>query len=262
MITLLHVRKDQEAAHLEENHMTVLEHEFIFGLVTYGKCVYWVRDKKMVLTKGDAILIPKGVPFYWKSIPTVLHAKITTTFRVLTEISCLPFLMTDQHTHAKLGCFDLIHGKMKLLTDQWNEKLPYHECLGSALLTEILILWQRELEAGNISSEKHKLVAIMKNYIKEQYRTKISKENLGDAIRRSPNHAAALFSSVTGQTISEYTHAIRTKTALYLLQESELTIGEIALFLGYSDVSYFNKIFKRSTGKPPSEFLSERPRKL
>jgi len=61
---------------------------------------------------------------------------------------------------------------------------------------------------------------------------------------------------VTGQTISEYVHSIRIKTAIGLLQESELTLEEISEFLGYSDVSYFHKVFRRMTGKKPSEYRS------
>src|SRR5690606_29919049 len=96
----------------------------------------------------------------------------------------------------------------------------------------------------------------------EHYRTKITKDHLGDVIRKSPNYAATLFSSVTGQTISEYTHSLRIKTAMFMIKESRLTIGEISMFLGYSDVSFFNKIFKRITGKIPSEYLAERPTRI
>lgn len=262
MITLQHVRQDHGLTLHEENQRTSFEHDFFFGLVTYGKCVFWVKDKKIVMSRGEAILIPKESSFYWKNIPTIMHSKYTAIFRLFVGSPCLPILDSDPYIHAKLGCYELIHEKMKVLTEQWNEKLPYHEILGSALLTEILTLWNREIDAGTIASEKHKLVEMMKKHIQEQYRTKITKDNLGDVIRKSPNYAATLFSTVTGQTISEYTHLLRTKTAIYMLQESELTIGEISEFLGYSDVSYFNKIFKRVTGKVPSEYLAERPTRI
>jgi AraC family transcriptional regulator of arabinose operon len=48
------------------------------------------------------------------------------------------------------------------------------------------------------------------------------------------------------------------KTAVYMLTESQLMISEIADYLGYNDVSYFYRIFKRSTGSSPSDFLHER----
>jgi AraC family transcriptional regulator of arabinose operon len=145
---------------------------------------------------------------------------------------------------------------MTLLIEEWNEKQPYHDVFAAALLLEILTLWNREIDAGNISSGKRKLVEIMKRYIEDHYRSKITKDHVGCCVRKSPNYAASLFRSVTGQTISEYVHSIRIKTAIGLLQESELTLEEISEFLGYSDVSYFHKVFRRMTGKKPSEYRS------
>lgn len=32
-------------------------------LVTYGRCVYWIEEKKQVLEKGQWLLIPSSIPF-------------------------------------------------------------------------------------------------------------------------------------------------------------------------------------------------------
>jgi AraC family transcriptional regulator of arabinose operon len=261
---MLHsVRQDHGHTLLEENQPTIYEDEYYLGLITYGKCVFWVRDQKVIVSKGESILIPRGASFYWKTIPSTMHSKYTLTFGVTSDFPrMLPILRSDQHVHSKLGRYEMIYEKIKELTEQWNEKIPYYEVYGSALLTEILTLWNRELDLGLITPERHKLVERMKKYIQDHYREKITKHHLGDVIQRSPNYAATLFSNVTGQTISEYTHSLRIKTAIYMLTESELTIGEISEFVGYSEVSYFNKNFKRMTGKMPSEYLEERPSRI
>ncbi|WP_375295215.1 helix-turn-helix domain-containing protein [Paenibacillus sp.] len=43
-----------------------------------------------------------------------------------------------------------------------------------------------------------------------------------------------------------------------MLNESLLTISEISDFVGYSDLSYFQRMFKRIAGHPPSFFRSVR----
>lgn len=114
MIMLQHVRQDHGLILHKENQQTFFEHEFFFSLVTYGKCVFWVKDKKIVIDRGEAILVPKATPFYWKSIPTIVHSKYTTSFRVFSGFPCLPILNSEQYVHAKLGCYELIHEKMKI----------------------------------------------------------------------------------------------------------------------------------------------------
>ncbi|MGO4371343.1 helix-turn-helix domain-containing protein, partial [Paenibacillus sp. MCAF20] len=75
----------------------------------------------------------------------------------------------------------------------------------------------------------------------------------------TPNYAATLFSKMTGQTISEYVHSVRIRTAIYMLNESLLTVSEVAAYLGYNDVSYFHKLFKKTTGSTPAQFAHNRP---
>ncbi|WP_274365546.1 AraC family transcriptional regulator [Paenibacillus thermotolerans] len=233
--------------------------DYYFCIVTYGKCVYWIDDKKVVAEKGDLLLFPKGAYFYGKSIPTVFHTKTVATFILTSDSPILPVLNCKEHIHSKkIGSYELIHERMKQLSHQWIEKTPYYDVFASALLLEVLTRWNQELDRGAIHSEKYGSVDLMKKYIQENYRGKITKNVLGDAIRKSPNYAATLFSKTTGQTISEYVHSLRIKTAIYMLRESQLTVSEISEYLGYSDVSFFNKTFRRLTGVPPSHYLSER----
>jgi AraC family transcriptional activator of pobA len=224
------------------------------ALVTYGKCVYWVKQEKLILEKGDVLLIPGNVPYYGKSIPTMLHTKYVVNFRALPIAPGLPLLQREEEVKRKLGCYEIMQERLRAVLYQWVEQPAYYELMAQALLTEALILLNRELDRGPIAPEKHRRVESMKQYIATHYRGKVTKDELGDVIKTTPNYAATLFRTVTGQTISEYVHNQRMKTALYMLTESELTISEIADYLGYNDVSYFHRIFKRSMGKSPSDF--------
>ncbi|MCI3920387.1 AraC family transcriptional regulator [Paenibacillus sp. TRM 82003] len=231
-----------------------LGEEDLFCLATYGQCVFRIGERKLVLGKGEALLLPAGTAFYWRSIPTVFHAKTFVSFRQGPGEACLPMLASAEPLHGKVGCFDTLQERMKRMLDQWEEHAPYRETYASALLTESLALWNREWDRGEISSETHRTVEAMKRYIQERYRERITKETLADAVGRSPNYCAALFRRVTGQTIGEFVHAQRVKVAVYMLGESELTVADIAEFLGYSDVSYFTRVFKRIAGNPPSAY--------
>jgi len=62
------------------------------------------------------------------------------------------------------------------------------------------------------------------------------------------------FRTQTGMTINNYLRQLRICHAQYLLQHSELMIGEIATRCGFEDSNYFSVVFTRETGVAPSQW--------
>ncbi|MGG2198015.1 helix-turn-helix domain-containing protein [Paenibacillus validus] len=230
-----------------------------FILVGYGKCVYWLEGEKVLLEKGDVLLIPAGTSFYGKSIPSLSHEKYVVTFAVSTETGlALPITAVTHPLHLRSTQADLLLGRIQTMWEEWTEQFPYREAMGHALLLEMLTRLNREWDHGPRSSVKHRQAEAMKAYIKNHYREKVTKDELAAAIGKSPNYAATLFRLTTGQTISDYVHTMRIKTAIYMLRHSQLTVGDIADYLGYCDTSYFHRTFRRLTGASPSVYMKER----
>ena len=63
-----------------------------------------------------------------------------------------------------------------------------------------------------------------------------------------------IFKQVTGFTIREYLHIQRVQKAQEFLRSSLLPITEIALMVGFENVSYFEKIFRRYCMQSPREY--------
>ncbi|TVY10244.1 helix-turn-helix domain-containing protein [Paenibacillus cremeus] len=230
-------------------------------VVGYGKCVYWIEGEKLLLEKGDVVLIPDHTGFYGKPIPSVSHETYVVTFtqtRADGTAPLLPVLAETRYVRQRTGKLELLLARMQTMAEQWTERESYYETLCLALLLETLTHVNRELDQGRWSSVKYRHAELMKSYIQNHYREKVTKDELSTVIGKSPNHTAALFSEVTGQTISDYVNAQRVKTAVYLLRHSQRTVADIADYLGYCDASYFHKVFKRITGQAPSAYLKDR----
>jgi len=266
MITLINWRRDQGMNWYESVEQTGNTHRFI--IVTYGSCLYWINNEKVMASKGDFLFIPGSLPFYGKSIPTVFHEKLVFELEELyfsaaldthNKHNDLPLFAAARLHKTKAGMYDLCVERVRTALKEVEEGLAFAEVRLQAALLESLALWSREVQQGEIAEPVQQHVDKMKKYIAEHYRYSITKKHLGSCIERSPNYAAAIFSKVTGQPISAYVHSVRIKTAVYLLQESLLTVSEIAEYLGYRDVSYFQRIFKRIVGHPPSTLMKDRP---
>jgi YesN/AraC family two-component response regulator len=57
-----------------------------------------------------------------------------------------------------------------------------------------------------------------------------------------------------GKTFTEYRNEVRIHSSLKLLRESDDKIIAVAENVGISDLSYYNKLFKKHTGLTPREY--------
>ena len=70
----------------------------------------------------------------------------------------------------------------------------------------------------------------------------------------SRNYFCRLFKDATGMTVVEYIQKIRIQHACRLLKETNDTVLSISHQVGYEDIKFFTKLFKRYTGQNPSAF--------
>lgn len=82
-------------------------------------------------------------------------------------------------------------------------------------------------------------------------------EGIGAAARAchvSPEYFSRLFRKHTGTTAERYLKKLRLNQAVRLLQQSGLSVKEIALQVGFKDPFHFSKAFKSDHGVSPSHF--------
>ena len=109
-------------------------------------------------------------------------------------------------------------------------------------------------EYTQISIPHHKILIANKieQYINNHFREDIQVDELARLVSLTPNYVSTIFKEVTGLTIVQYIHQLRMETARDLLQHSDMSIAQISNYLGFCDPSYFNRVFKKITGQPPS----------
>lgn len=72
----------------------------------------------------------------------------------------------------------------------------------------------------------------------------------------TPKHLIYLFKRKLGMSPVQYLTQLRIEKAKQLLLETDLPVKDIAVCIGYPDVNYFNRIFKKYTDVPPAAFRS------
>lgn len=78
-------------------------------------------------------------------------------------------------------------------------------------------------------------------------------EELAARANLSPKYFSTKFRAMIGQSVQSYIIRSRIERAEHLLRYGGMTVSEVADVLGYRDVFFFSRQFKRHTGKSPSE---------
>nr|WP_295681991.1 helix-turn-helix domain-containing protein [uncultured Lachnoclostridium sp.] len=93
-----------------------------------------------------------------------------------------------------------------------------------------------------------------KLYIREHYHKELSLEEVSRQVNISPYYFSKVFKEETGINFIDYLTELRMKVAKQLLLESEKSMKEIGIMVGYSDPNYFSRSFKKNVGKTPTEY--------
>lgn len=102
-------------------------------------------------------------------------------------------------------------------------------------------------------SSEEKLQRVI-DFIRKNYSEDLSREGLASAVDMNPNYLSSLFNIYTGKKIQEYINTLRVRDAAELVIQSDKKIIDIAYSVGFTNLSTFNKAFKKETGKTPIEF--------
>lgn len=86
------------------------------------------------------------------------------------------------------------------------------------------------------------------------YNSSLTLESMANHLGLNKCYFCDLFRKETGKTYSQVLNEIRVEKSLELLLNTNMTILEIALAVGYNNQNYFNMAFKRIMGTTPLKY--------
>lgn len=95
-------------------------------------------------------------------------------------------------------------------------------------------------------------------YLQENYDQPVDFSSLADSLAVSAPYLSKLFHEQEGKSPSRYLTDLRMRKAQKLLMDTQLTVREIAVRVGYPDPFHFSRNFKNAMGISPAQFREER----
>lgn len=223
--------------------------DYFLIYVTDGIFNTKINDTVYQLKKGAVVLYPPKYKYhYWGEPPSkYLCAHFTGSHaeKILTDLGfpSEPYVFESEFSPKIKSLFDK-------MVEQNLAKAPFLQYSLACLLEEILLTVAIE----RIKSHGYRTFKKSIKYIHENYTKKIKVPYLAQLEGLSNSRYITLFSKEMGKTPSEYILELRLDRARELLLATDMEIGLIGTYSGYSDQYFFSKIFKKHMGMPPQEF--------
>lgn len=94
-------------------------------------------------------------------------------------------------------------------------------------------------------------------YVRNNLCKKITLKMLSDNIYMEEKYISAKFSKLKKMKIIDYINNLKIDAAKGLLMTTDLNVMDIAMECGMNNISYFYRLFKKSTGVSPIEFRNK-----
>jgi AraC family transcriptional regulator len=220
------------------------------------------KERKLQLRPGSFWSVPAGTIHWLRRGPESRHHGLVVGLQ-------LPVIATR---HSEWNLRDLIRGVVVLHEVQQLKPLfsrivtegatPSHYQAAAlrlgvdALLLEIV----RASIDGNeraASAGMHPAVSRALNVLQTRFRESWTLQSLAKESGISRARLAQLFRQQVGSSIHKVLNEVRVEHARRLLQESGLSVSEIALDCGFATSQHFARIFRGLTGSSAAEYRRE-----
>lgn len=236
------------------------------GIFMYGRTPYDHDNGCLFFAKPRQIIEMKNLEFEEKGYMLMIHEDYLNGHELFKEIEKYSFFDYEVTEALHLSPKEeqiILELHSKIQSEYFNNPDEYSRDIILSHISSILKYAQRYykrqfIDRAQVSGKTtSKFNDALRKYLAEGLLEKKGLPNvafLADQLFVSPRYLSDLLKQETGKTAMELIHIFMISEAKNLLRLGEKGVAEIAYELGFENVSYFTRLFKKQTGMKPLEF--------
>lgn len=242
--------------------------EFEFIRILHGEFMLYSGNFEHRLSSGDIMTVDCGV--LHRGVPTdCVYECIVCDLGMLQRRSSsdsiggllTPIINRRMSVDCLLTNGGLLYDRLSSLFDTMHSQTPYYELEICGVLYTVFASLYREGRVvpslGNALPDAHtKKLTELTDWIEDNLQYPMTLSQLADRAGFNEKYFCRIFKEFTGHTPIDYVNLLRVDNAARLLIYQKLSVTEAAISSGFSDMSYFSKIFKKYKGMTPSRWRS------
>ena len=232
----------------------------------------WMDGTTTPLTAGDIVCVPSHIPH--RTLPTVHDNPAILFFTSFSnfhfkgmEPNCLDFPGGSSVLHTDgLVRQDITNLCLRMISERYSNQVGQY-FMQKAYLTQLLMTIIRQItvppkqSCSPVTFETHHktyVVSEIRQYLSSHYAEKISLDLIARNMYLSSAYISKIFKEETGEAPINYLIKMRLERArIQLESDNGQSIKAISNSVGYDDVYYFSKLFKKYYGMSPVHYRSK-----
>jgi len=192
--------------------------------------------------------------FNRNNLADTLYSLEKNLYQTKADISNIKLFLTDIYLQIKQTIHHVYNTiDIPFPTNSWI--IDYID--SRYYLYEIILFFAEQFEMimnaiGNSSNDS--VWDDITNYINHNYQENLKLENIAPLFGYNNSYFGKIFNKKMGENFNSYLDHIRINHSKKLLLQKSLKVYEIAEKVGYKNVDYFHKKFKKYVGESPAEF--------
>lgn len=238
------------------NFIDIAHHNhYVLALVLTGECLYKFKDIAYKVKKGDLIFFQKNLLHTVESDSKTPWSFISTTFDVEPRGGNSVNILNEFDNIMVAQDFLQLSALFCELNYSWSIKRPYYLLKCRSIITEILYVVLNQNSLLNNSPQHSQKIKKIFDFIVENNSVNYSVKELAIKTDLSYSHFSFIFKQMSGYGVTEYQNLVKINKAKDLLLSGERNVTEVAHLVGFDNIYYFSRLFKKVTGLSPSDYL-------
>jgi AraC family transcriptional regulator, dual regulator of chb operon len=148
------------------------------------------------------------------------------------------------------------HIMKNILCEYFDKKIGTDTAIHAYILllfTELLRYYRENMGQSNIKTLNRTIISEVKNYLSQNFKNATLKDT-AEHFHFHPDYLSKLIKNSTGVSFTDLLQEIRLKESCLLLETTDLPISDIANDIGYTNLSYFYKLFRKYYNTTPIDY--------
>lgn len=235
----------------------VYHNTFVIAFCSSGEAVYRYLNREVPVKEGDLLFFPKGLVRSARSNPDNPWSFYTVSFDIeFLNDSTYDFFKQFKNVIRSPHPFKL-QSLFAELSMVWSGRRSGFTIKCKSIMMDILYQIIKEQDRAEHGGAHYYAIEKTANLILSSYKDHFSIDELAALSGLSSSHFRLLFKKIIGMTAVQYQNQIRIYKAKDLLLSGDCNVSEAARSVGFEDIYYFSRLFKKLTGASPSYYLKD-----